>query len=104
LLRRAGAIAEAEFSGDRTACYTGLNLLIAHTDGLFVLRQSSREPEYYTLFRRPLMESESTTGGYLVASERTDESHDWEPVTAGILTLFPSRSDVMVWEMQVAVS
>ena len=90
LLQRAKTIAEQDFGGDVTKCYTALNLLISHADGLFVLRQFSREAEYYTLYRRPFTAEEGE--GTLIASERTDDAVGWEPIAAGVLTFLPTQA------------
>ena len=87
----AAAFAAAGVSGgDLTKMYTGVNLLLAHTTGLYALRQFSHSPDYYTLFVRLLTPNEETDNsgatGYLVASEKTDDAPGWEPLTPGVLT------------------
>ena len=49
--------------GDLTKIYSGVNLLIGHGDGLFVLRQFSKTPDYYTLFVRPIEAAEGVAAG-----------------------------------------
>jgi predicted glutamine amidotransferase len=85
LLSRAGAVAPG---GDLTKAYTGLNLLIARPEGLYALRQFSKNPEYYTLLARPLTPDESPGGGWIVASEPTDDARNWEPLTPGALSFY----------------
>lgn len=81
--------------GDLTQAYTGINLLIAAPEGLFALRQFSKDPDYYTLFARPMTNDESPTGGWLVASESTDEKGAWELLVPGELSFYSTR-DAMV--------
>ena len=90
-LRELMRYAERVSDGDVSKAYSAINLLIAHPDGLFVLRQFSREPEYYTLFARPLVGEEGT--GYLVASEKTDALPGWEPLAPGLLTGFTKTGE-----------
>jgi predicted glutamine amidotransferase len=66
---------------DPLSAYTGINLLIGLPGGLlFAFRWFSKAPEYYTLWRRPL-----ESGGWLVASERTDSAATWEALVPGRL-------------------
>jgi predicted glutamine amidotransferase len=74
---------QAELEGDPTRSYTGLNLLIAAPEGLYALRQFSKNPDYYTLSVRPLRE-----GGWVVASEPTDSETGWEALTPGELVFY----------------
>jgi predicted glutamine amidotransferase len=104
LLQRAEQIADNQHNGDKTACYTAINLLIGHTDGLFALRQFSREADYYTLYCRSFTDREYPAGGYLVASERTDDSTTWQLLEPGVLTLFPNNAVDKVRKIQIAVS
>ncbi len=76
-------------NGDATQAYSSINLLISHASGLYALRQFSKTPEYYTLSARPLAE----TGGYLVASEPTDDHVDWEALAPSVLTHYPLTGD-----------
>lgn len=68
--------------GDRRDAYTGLNVLVALPEGLAALRQFSRCGDYYTLWRR------REPGGWVVASERTDDGVGWELLEPGVLTFF----------------
>jgi predicted glutamine amidotransferase len=85
--------------GDLTGAYTGINLLIAAPEGLFALRQFSKNPEYYTLFVRPMTGEESPTAGWLVASEPTDNPGDWEPIVPGELSFYSARDTSVRKEM-----
>jgi len=76
-------------NGDATQAYSSINLLIAHASGLYALRQFTKTPDYYTLSARPLDE----TGGYLVASEPTDDHAGWQALTPGVLTHYPLAGD-----------
>jgi predicted glutamine amidotransferase len=53
--------------------YSALNLLIATPEGLWALRQYTDNAQYYTLYQKAL-----ETGGWLLASEPTDENTGWE--------------------------
>ncbi len=86
LFRTADTIAD----GDRTRVYSGVNLLIIHASGLYALRQFSREEDYYTLSARPL-EKPGEAAGWVVASEATDDSLAWTPLTPGVLNFYPSQ-------------
>jgi len=89
LFNTAKFVAAGVAGGDLTQMYTGVNLLLAHTTGLYALRQFSHSPDYYTLFVRPLTAGEEGGAtGYLVASEKTDDAPGWEPLTPGVLTHF----------------
>jgi predicted glutamine amidotransferase len=90
LLRRATTVAP---EGDETKSYTSVNLLIGHRSGLFALRQFSALPDYYTLYVRPVAPEEGQSGGWLVASEKTDEAAGWELLPPGMLTFFPTTED-----------
>lgn len=70
----------ARGADDPLESYTGINLLIGLAGSFYALRWFSKAPDYYTLWRRPLEE-----GGWLVASERTDDSPEWEALTPGRL-------------------
>ena len=61
--------------------YTAINLLVAFPGALWALRCFSKNAEYYTLWRRPL----DASGGWLVASERTDDAPGWELLEPGRL-------------------
>ena len=63
--------------------YTAINLLAAFPGELWALRCFRKNPDYYTLWRRPLGEE---TDGWLVASERTDDAPGWTLLEPGILT------------------
>lgn len=90
------AVAQSGGGGDLTRAYSGMNLLIGHRDGLFALRQFSQWPEYYTLFVRRLnLPDDGEAGGWIVASEATDESADWEALAPHILTFFPVASEAV---------
>jgi glutamine amidotransferase len=69
--------------------YTGLNLLVALPDGLLALRQFAKNGHYYTLSARALDD-----GGWIVASEPTDDRPDWEPLTPGELSFFSTGGAV----------
>jgi predicted glutamine amidotransferase len=87
--------AEVTTDGELTKAYSGVNLLVAHSDGLMALRQFSHRPEYYTLFARSLTapEDSSAAAGWVVASEPTDEDiAAWKPLTPGTLVMYPTRS------------
>ncbi|MDX1933084.1 MAG: class II glutamine amidotransferase [Capsulimonadales bacterium] len=101
LTERSRLLADSDFAGDETRCYTALNLVMAHPDGLFVLRQFRREPEYYTLYARPLTEA-GPDGGFLIASERTDENALWELLTPGELMHFPARPNEAIRVARIA--
>jgi predicted glutamine amidotransferase len=88
--------------GDLTKSYTAVNLLIAHPDGLFALRQCSAAADYYTLWARPLTREESPAGGWLVASEATDAAVGWELLAPGVLTWFPARGNASLRTADVA--
>jgi predicted glutamine amidotransferase len=101
LFRAADDVAE----GDRTRAYSAVNLLITHTSGLFALRQFSREPEYYTLSARPLQKGEDEADGWIVASESTDTSEWWTPLTPGVLNFYPTQgASGAAQTLQVAVN
>ena len=87
LFRTADIIAE----GNRTTVYSSVNLLITHASGLYALRQFSREEDYYTLSARPLGQSGEEAEGWIVASEATDDSPAWTPLTPGVLNFYPSQ-------------
>jgi len=76
-------LAQAELEGDPTRSYTGINLLIAAPEGLYALRQFSKNAEYYTLFARPLVR-----GGWVLASEQTDTEPGWELLSPGELVFY----------------
>jgi predicted glutamine amidotransferase len=99
LFRRGQSVAP---EGDLTKSYTAVNLLIAHPDGLFALRQFSVAADYYTLLARPLAREESEAEGWLVASEATDNASSWELLEPGVLMLFPARGGVSVRTATVA--
>ena len=67
---------------DPEAAYTGINLIAAFPGQLWALRWFSRNADYYTLWRRPL----GPEGGWLAASERTDDAPGWESMEPGRLT------------------
>lgn len=69
-------------ASDPTEAYTGINLLMAFPGEFWALRCFSKNADYYTLWRRPL----DAEGGWLVASERTDDATGWEPMEPGRLT------------------
>lgn len=98
LLCRAEAVAP---EGDLTGAYTGINLLMAAPEGLFVLRQFSKNPEYYTLFVRALTREETPAGGWLIASEQTDNRADWELLMPGELSFYSVRDGSVRKEMVV---
>lgn len=70
-----------------TKTYSGLNLLIANGSGLYALRQFTRLPHYYTLFCKQLPE------GFVLASEPTDDTNNWEPLPPGVLHYFPANRE-----------
>lgn len=92
----------AQVEGGDTRAYSGVNLLIAHPDGLYALRQFSSEGNYYTLYVRPLQQAEDGTDGWIVASEKTDVHPSWELLTPGVVTLFPANTDRPVRTATVA--
>ena len=69
-------------ASDPAEAYTGINLLMAFPGEFWALRCFSKNADYYTLWRRPL----DVNGGWLVASERTDDVPGWELMEPGRLT------------------
>jgi predicted glutamine amidotransferase len=59
--------------GEPADTYSALNLLIATPEGLWALRQYTHNPQYYTLYQQPL-----GNGGWVLASEPTDELPSWQ--------------------------
>ena len=101
LFETADTIAE----GDRTTVYSGVNLLITHASGLYALRQFSREGDYYTLSARPLGKPGEESAGWIVASEATDDSPAWAPLTPGVLNFYPSQgASGAAQTLQVAIN
>lgn len=93
LLQRAAEVAP---SGDLTKAYTGINLMVGRPEGLYVLRQFSKNPEYYTLLARPLTPEETPGGGWIVASEPTDEARNWEPLVPGVVSFYSGTTPDVV--------
>lgn len=89
-------LAQAALEGDPTRSYTAINLLIAAPEGLYALRQFSKNPDYYTLDARPLEE-----GGWVLASERTDSEPGWEALVPGEL-VFYAMDNTIVQKERVA--
>jgi predicted glutamine amidotransferase len=85
LLTRAERVAP---EGDITGSYSGLNLLIGVAGGLLVLRQFSKNPEYYTLWTRRFTDTEGVAGGWVIASEPTDSEDGWELIEPGVLSYY----------------
>lgn len=93
--------AEQVSAGDLSQAYSGLVLLIAFSGGLFALRQYSRNPQYYTLYRRRLTPADTVENsenavpvaadGWIIASEPTDNG-DWELMEPGVLSYFSVKS------------
>lgn len=79
-------VEQAGREGDPTQHYTAMNLMIAAPEGLYTLRQFSKNPDYYTLLVRPLTDR----SGWVVASESTDEASEWELLTPGELVFYPA--------------
>ena len=95
LFDTAAFVAAGVAGGDLTKMYTGVNLVMAHRTGLYALRQFSATPEYYTLSVRALSPTEEGGAtGYLVASEATDASPNFAPLTPGVLTHFAPDGSV----------
>lgn len=98
LSKLAGALrrllVQAELEGDATRSYTAINLLIAAPEGLYALRQFSKNPDYYTLAARPLEE-----GGWVLASEPTDSEPGWEALTPGELVFYGVENHTVQKEM-----
>jgi predicted glutamine amidotransferase len=87
-------LVQAGLEGDPTRSYTAINLLIAAPEGLYALRQFSKNPDYYTLAARPLAE-----GGWVLASEPTDEELGWEALTPGELVFYGMKDSTVQKEM-----
>jgi predicted glutamine amidotransferase len=81
---------QATLEGDPTRSYTAINLLIAAPEGLYALRQFSKNPEYYTLSARRL-----DTGGWVLASEPTDNEPGWEALLPGELVFYGAQDGRM---------
>jgi predicted glutamine amidotransferase len=79
-LARALSVLIGRGADDPLTAYTGINLLIGLPGALYALRWFSKAPDYYTLWRRPL-----EGGGWLVASEQTDDAPGWEALVPGRL-------------------
>lgn len=97
-------------NNDLTQTYSSICLLVAHTSGLFVLRQFSKDPTYYTLYARtiePKVE-QNEAGGWVVASELTSDDTDtaerekWALLTPGVLNFYPANGDATVQTAVVA--
>jgi predicted glutamine amidotransferase len=100
LSKLAGALrrllVQAALEGDATRSYTAINLLIAAPEGLYALRQFSKNPDYYTLAARPLAE-----GGWVLASEPTDQELGWEALNPGELVFYGTKDRTVQKEMVV---
>lgn len=77
---------QAALEGDPTRSYTAINLMVAAPEGLYVLRQFSKNPDYYTLQARPMQQRR----GWIVASEPTDNEVGWELLAPGELVFYPA--------------
>ncbi len=89
-------LAQAAHDGDATQNYTAINLLIAAPEGLYALRQCSKNADYYTLSARPLQE-----GGWVLASEPTDTEAGWEALTPGELVFYSAHNSTVQKEIVV---
>jgi predicted glutamine amidotransferase len=98
-------IADEVSGGDRVSVYSAVNLLLIHSSGLYALRQFSRDGDYYTLCARPLKKEEDGAEGWIIASEATDVSERWTPLTPGVLNFYPSQeASEAAQTLQVAVN
>ena len=84
-------------NGDVTKSYSSVCLLIAHSSGLFALRQFSKEPDYYTLYAAPITPNaeRNESGGWLISSEPTSgeskpDGENWTLMERGVLTFYPA--------------
>lgn len=83
LLLRVGSVV-----AEPSAAYTAINLLIAAPEGLYALRQFTKDSDYYTLSVHEL-----ASGGWIVASEPTDPALDWEALRPGVLEFFSAAGE-----------
>jgi predicted glutamine amidotransferase len=68
---------------DAKDTYSAINLLIATPSGLWVLRQFTGNPAYYTLYEKQTKEK-----GWVIASEPTETNKAWELLPPGELRFY----------------